>query len=124
MTHRTYYDLLHVAATARDDEIRAAYRRLAKFHHPDTNPLDRNLAAARFRLIQDAYEHLRDPYRRREYDQFLQNQAWYPHTASNGNAQETHASDVFSAARRSLERLMRLMANTRDMRVNGDRDHV
>lgn len=112
MTNVTYYDLLQVAPNASDEQIRTAYRRLAKHHHPDTNPVDRNLAAARFRLVQEAYDHLRDPLKRREYDQDIKTQVWFSLSPYNENKREEHASDVFSSARRTLERLMRLMANS------------
>lgn len=126
MTNMTYYDLLQVRADAPDDMIRAAYRRLAKFHHPDTNPLDRNLAAARFRLIQEAYDHLRDPLKRREYDHDLKARAWFSHSPYNDNTRQEHAADLFSSARKTLERLMRMMVTTRDLPVHTqkDADHV
>lgn len=112
----TYYDLLQIRPDASDELIRAAYRRLAKQYHPDTNPLDRSHASARFRLIQDAYEHLRDPSTRRLYDQQLKMQQWCaPTPAQNDNATNTDMTDMFSSARRTLERLMRLMATTRDI---------
>lgn len=117
MSDLTYYDLLHVAQDADDHVIRAAYRILAKRHHPDTNPTDRQLAAARFRLIQEAYDHLRDPARRRAYDDRLTAKRWRPPAPQNDNTNQIQASDMFSSARRTLERLMRIMVSTRDMRM-------
>ena len=61
------YELIGVAQTAGPDEIKRAYRRLARRFHPDINPGDRT-AAVRFRAVADAYEVLTDPDRRREYD--------------------------------------------------------
>lgn len=107
----TYYDILQVRPTATDEMLRSAYRRLAKRHHPDANPMNPTLAAARFRAIQDAYENLRDPQKRRTYDQMLKMKAW--NTTHNANDNQGEAmSDVFTSARRTLERLMRLMAGT------------
>jgi molecular chaperone DnaJ len=61
------YILLGVTPTATVEDIKRAYRRLARKYHPDINPGDR-AAAAQFREIADAYETLSDPERRRQYD--------------------------------------------------------
>ncbi|MGH7545147.1 MAG: DnaJ domain-containing protein, partial [Gemmatimonadota bacterium] len=65
---RDYYSILGVSETASDDEIKKAYRKLAKQHHPDANPDDAQ-ATDRFKEISEAYHTLADPKRRREYDQ-------------------------------------------------------
>lgn len=62
---RDYYDVLGVAPDARADEIKRAYRQLARRYHPDISGEDRGAA---FLEVSRAYEVLRDPQRRRAYD--------------------------------------------------------
>lgn len=65
---RDYYEVLGVARNASEDEVRSAYRTLAKKYHPDRNK--ESDAEDRFKEINEAYEVLIDQQRRREYDQF------------------------------------------------------
>ncbi|MBI3402346.1 MAG: J domain-containing protein [Acidobacteria bacterium] len=62
-----FYIILGVPRAATASDIKRAYKRLARRHHPDINPGDR-MAAAQFRQIAQAYETLIDPERRRQYD--------------------------------------------------------
>ncbi len=64
-----YYDILGVGRTAEEKEIRQAYRRLARQHHPDVNPGD-EAAAERFKDINAAYEVLSDADKRAKYDRY------------------------------------------------------
>jgi molecular chaperone DnaJ len=66
---RNYYDILGVPRNASDKDIRKAYRRLARQHHPDVNPGDKS-AEARFKEINAAYEVLSDTEKRRKYDRY------------------------------------------------------
>ncbi|HEX28660.1 TPA: molecular chaperone DnaJ [Candidatus Poribacteria bacterium] len=67
MSIKDYYEILGLSPKATDEEIKAAFRRLALRYHPDKNPGDRS-AEERFRLISEAYSVLGDPHKRAEYD--------------------------------------------------------
>lgn len=67
MENKNYYDLLGIEKSASPDEIKKAYRKLAVKYHPDKNPGDK-VSEAKFKEISEAYETLKDPNKRREYD--------------------------------------------------------
>ena len=67
MEYKDYYKVLGVARTANADEIKRAYRKLARRYHPDVSKEPQ--AEEKFKEVQEAYEVLRDPEKRRAYDQ-------------------------------------------------------
>lgn len=68
VAYKDYYQLLGVPKTATAKEIKSAYRKLARKWHPDANPNDQQAAEAKFKELQEAYEVLGDPEKRRKYD--------------------------------------------------------
>jgi len=91
-TKRDYYEILGVARTADDGEIKRAYRRLAMKYHPDRNDGNGKAEAeVRFKECAEAYEVLSDPGKRQRYDQFGHEGVRGQHDFSHMNA-----TDIFS----------------------------
>lgn len=70
MGNKDYYEILGVDRKASLEEIKKAYRNLAKKYHPDLNPKNRKEAEEKFKEIAEAYEVLSDPQKRAQYDRF------------------------------------------------------
>jgi curved DNA-binding protein len=85
MEYKDYYQILGLNRNASKDEIKKAYRKLARKYHPDVNPDDKN-ASAKFSEINEAHEVLSDPEKRKKYDQFGAN--WQQFEQSGGRPQD------------------------------------
>jgi len=83
MEFKDYYSTLGVAKTATEKEIKQAYRKLARKHHPDVNPGDK-AAEAKFKAINEAYEVLGDPPKRKKYDELGSNWRMYEQAGAPG----------------------------------------
>jgi molecular chaperone DnaJ len=69
MAKKDYYEILGIKRDAKPEEIKKAYRRLARKHHPDVNPGDK-ASEERFKLTTEAHDVLSDPKKRKVYDRF------------------------------------------------------
>jgi molecular chaperone DnaJ len=94
MSKRDYYEILGVARTASDAEMKAAFRKLAVQCHPDRNPGDHQ-AEGRFKELNEAYRTLADPQKRAAYDRFGHAAFEQGGGAGFGNDFASSMSDIF-----------------------------
>ena len=85
MQYKDYYQTLDVGKNANQDEIKKAYRNLARKYHPDVNPDDPN-AEEKFKNINEAYQVLSDDEKRTKYDQF--GSQWKQYQQTGGRAED------------------------------------
>lgn len=85
MEYKDYYKILGVSKNASQDDIKKAYRKLARKYHPDANPNDQK-AEEKFKDIGEAYEVLGDPEKRKKYDQLGANWQQYQQAGTGGGA--------------------------------------
>ena len=94
----TYYDILKVNPSSSDEDIKRAYKYLAKKFHPDMNPDNRGISELRFRLINEAYNNLKTRENRARYNQTLRQ------SAQNDNVQPNSLIKTISGLFRSQKR--------------------
>ncbi len=127
---RNYYEILGVDRDVEADEIKRAYRRLARTYHPDMNPGNQE-AEEKFKDINEAYEVLSDEDRRAQYDKFGNfwkqkgfagvNKAWdFFKTKTSGAAQPDEKEEEFSNIR-DFNEFFDTVLNTRDSARKGGR---
>ena len=92
---RDYYEVLGVSKTATDEELKKAYRKLAKKYHPDANPDNKKEAEAKFKELNEAYEVLSDKQKRQNYDMFGHNGPQGGFGGATGNGYYSYSTSGF-----------------------------
>src|SRR5438874_4525399 len=92
MDYKDYYKVLGVSKNAGGDEIKKAFRKMARKYHPDVNPGDKK-AEEKFKEINEAYEVLSDPDKRKKYDTLGPN--WHEQFGPNFSGAGTRRSYGF-----------------------------
>ena len=101
MEFKDYYSVLGVPKTASDEEIKKAFRKLARKHHPDLNPGDK-AAEAKFKELNEANEVLGDPEKRKKYDELGANWRAYEQAGTRPGPQGPGQAARWAAAYRTM----------------------
>ena len=120
MEFKDYYATLGVAKTATEKEIKQAYRKLARKFHPDVNPGDKT-SESRFKSINEAYEVLGDPDKRRKYDELGANWRQYEQAQQHGG-QSPFGDGTWTVNVGGGEGGFRTMTEDEMRRIFGDQD--
>src|ERR1700709_1760300 len=103
MAKRDYYEVLGVGKKATADDIRKAHRKLVRQHHPDANKGNPQ-SEEKFKEVQEAYEVLSDPEKRKNYDQCGHGGVGAGAAGFGGGSPGGAGGDPFEAFRRAQER--------------------
>ena len=95
MNYKDYYQILGVTKGAAEKDIKSAYRKLARKWHPDANPSNAKAAEEKFKEIQEAYEVLGDPEKRRKYDMLGSNWQQAAQQAEQQRRYRTSQNETF-----------------------------
>jgi curved DNA-binding protein len=115
---KNYYTIMGVTPNATEQEIKTAYRRLARKYHPDISK--ETNAEEQFKEMGEAYETLKDPKKRAQYDQYRKNQELYENAQPGSNAQDKsysqHTKPGFSGSEFDSEFFDSLFGHARQPR--------
>ena len=117
MDFKDYYTTLGVSKTATDKEIKQAFRKLARKHHPDVNPGDKG-AEAKFKEVNEANEVLSDPEKRKKYDELGAN--WRAYEQAGPSAGPFGGGSPFGGSRRGGPTGFRMTPDDVESMFGGD----
>ena len=124
---KDFYKILGVAENASADEIKKAYRKLAKQYHPDANPNDA-AAADRFKEVSEAYSVLSDESKRKQYDQVRKfgGLGGFGDAVRDGNGVKNHAlaTGLIGAASRLFRQCINVHIAGREVAPSGGNAHL
>lgn len=121
---KNYYEVLGVDKNASEEEIKKAYRKLARKYHPDVNPGNKE-AEEKFKEINEAYNVLSDESKRKKYDNKPENEAGNKDTNKTPKGNRTHAGPHkfdFDDVERTFEQFFGFNPKTKEASINREKD--